>query len=317
MAASELVSGPVSFPEPSLPARSAWNHAFLFAAGIGVLGLASALWLYTSYNGTALLEGRAPRVSFGDALGTGLMDWALWAPFCPLVMWLARRFPLERARPWRALLVHSAVGPLLSLAQLALFALASVALRALLYEQDPAWTSSEIVQDALRSAFQFKFKSGLLLYLAVFAGVSAYQARRRLREREPRRAAPDRWMASAGGRVALLSFEEIAWVEAAGNYLRIHAGGQVHLDRATLRGFLERARGHGFVQVHRSALVRAGCIAGMSAAGSGDLELTLLDGTRLRASRRYRAGLDRLHHAVRPAGTAARPGPGAAASDGL
>ena len=325
------------------PWNAAYRQTSLVLGGIAGLSLLSALWLYASYNGAALLEGRAPRISFGDALGTGVLHWGLWAPFLLLAVRLARRWPLVggphgRGGIARVVATYGLAAVGLSLAQLTLFALASVALRRLLYEQDPAWTLGEIVLASLWSAFYVKFRTGVLVSLAVLCGVNVVEAWRRLREREQPRVqppaspsvanafkereepAPGKLVARAGGRVAHLLLVEIDWIEAAGNYLRIHAGGRLHLTRGTLRDFLATHGEHGFVRVHRSTLVRAECIALVSGAGSGDLELELRDGTRLRASRRYRAAIDALSGdarpgAARPSEAAVRPRTDAAAAE--
>jgi hypothetical protein len=304
-------------------------------AGVVLLGLVSGLWIYVTYPAW-----HGVRVSFGDAFGSGVMDWGLWAPFLPLAAWIAGRLGEARVGFARTLAAEVVAAALVSLAQLTLFALASVVLRALLYEQDPTWTRLDILEVSLASAFQVKFKTGVLLALLVFAVLHARAAWAGLRERvepvpgppaapmpsalaEPlpiddaplrEEPGPAKLVASAGGRTVLLDFDEIDWVEAAGNYLRLHVSGNVHLTRGTLHSFLERARARGFVRVHRSALVRAATIASVSAAGSGDLELELRDGTTLRASRRFRAAIDELlgngRPSARPAGEAARPGNG-------
>lgn len=310
-----LSDEPLSEPRGACrsPLRRTAHHALLLAVGVGVLGLASAAWLYTSYNWAALTRGGEPLVSFGDALGTGLMDWALWAPLYPVARVLSRRMPVERGRRTCALLVQVAAGPVLSLLQLALFALASVGLRALLYEQAPGLAVSEIVGDALADAFHFKFKSGILVVWLGLLALHLHRLAAGTRDpaagiRPARRSRPEphpsplvghpgrdeRLVAGAGGRVAVLRFEDIDWIEAAANYLRIHAGGRVHLGRGTLEGLLERARRHGFVRVHRSHLVRTGAVVGLVRLGSGDLELELRGGARVRASRRYRAALEPL-----------------------
>ncbi len=125
--------------------------------------------------------------------------------------------------------------------------------------------------------------------------------------RTPGAQAAELVVAAAGGRVAFLRFAEIDWIEAAGNYLRLHAGAAVHLARGTLEALQPRAESHGFVRVHRSHLVRVAAIAALHPAGSGDLELVLRDGTRLRASRRQRAALEGLLAATRPGRGAGRP----------
>jgi hypothetical protein len=70
-------------------------------------------------------------ISAGDALGSGLMEWWLWAPFLPAVRALASRFPLARGRVRSALAVHLAGSVVASLLQILLFGAASAAIRQL------------------------------------------------------------------------------------------------------------------------------------------------------------------------------------------
>ena len=46
----------------------------------------------------------------------------------------------------------------------------------------------------------------------------------------------DRLVVKSGSRVSFVRVEEIDWIEAAGNYLRLHAGAEAHLLRDTMNG---------------------------------------------------------------------------------
>ena len=59
----------------------------------------------------------------------------------------------------------------------------------------------------------------------------------------------------SAGRVMFLRTTEIDWIEAAGNYLRIHAGRDEHLLRETLNDLLSRLDAGRFVRIHRSTIV--------------------------------------------------------------
>ena len=52
---------------------------------------------------------------------------------------------------------------------------------------------------------------------------------------------PDRLMVKSGGRVVLLPLDELDAVESEGNYVRLHAGSQVHLVRETMANIEGRA----------------------------------------------------------------------------
>jgi hypothetical protein len=95
-----------------------------------------------------------------------------------------------------------------------------------------------------------------------------------------------------GTRTVLIEPGEISWLEAAGNYVEIHAGGGSHLARGTLAAFEQKLAGRGFVRVHRSRLVNRKRVTTFKPTPSGDLEITLDDGRTIAGSRRYRAGME-------------------------
>lgn len=94
-----------------------------------------------------------------------------------------------------------------------------------------------------------------------------------------------------GTRRIRLPHSQVDRVEAAGNYVEIHAGGEVHLHRATMAAIAAEL-GSAFARIHRSRLVRRDTIRATEALPSGDFTLTLADGTQLRGSRRYRDAID-------------------------
>jgi two-component system, LytTR family, response regulator len=101
----------------------------------------------------------------------------------------------------------------------------------------------------------------------------------------------DRLVVRSGGRVIFLRIEELDWAEAAGNYVRLHAGPSEYLYRETMAGLeamLDPAR---FARVHRSAIVNVDRIQEMRPLFRGDFAVVLRGGKQLTLSRAYR---DRL-----------------------
>jgi len=84
---------------------------------------------------------------------------------------------------------------------------------------------------------------------------------------------------------------EIDHVSAAGNYVELAWGGRTLLHRATLAAVEGKLAGHGFARIHRSRLVRLAAVRAVHGMQSGDFEVELASGERLRGSRRYRDGL--------------------------
>lgn len=81
--------------------------------------------------------------------------------------------------------------------------------------------------------------------------------------------------------------DQIDHVTAAGNYVEIAWAPRTLLHRATLAGVAQEL-GAGFVQIHRSRLVRRAAIRRIETDRSGDFTVKLEDGTELKGSRRYR-----------------------------
>ena len=90
------------------------------------------------------------------------------------------------------------------------------------------------------------------------------------------------------GRIVFVEAKDVAYVEAAGNYARLHVGPRAHLLRRTMNG-LERRLGAGFVRIRRSLLVNAAAIAALEPYGKGTYTVLLRDGSRLLSSRYYGA----------------------------
>jgi DNA-binding LytR/AlgR family response regulator len=91
-------------------------------------------------------------------------------------------------------------------------------------------------------------------------------------------------------RLVVVRLAEVDWIESAGNYVRLHAGGAAHVIRQTLGGLAARLDPRRFVQVHRTAVVNLDSIRELYDVG-GRHALRLVDGSELPVSRRYRRRL--------------------------
>ena len=98
----------------------------------------------------------------------------------------------------------------------------------------------------------------------------------------------------AAGRVVFLDVEEIDWVEAAANYVRLHVGKESHLLRESIGRISERLDPDRFVRVHRSTIVNVRRIKELQPCNSGEYIVVLKDGKELSCSRGYRTELDHL-----------------------
>jgi two-component system, LytTR family, response regulator len=101
----------------------------------------------------------------------------------------------------------------------------------------------------------------------------------------------ERLLVKAGDRVVLLATPEIDWVEAEGNYVRLHAGRGGWLIREKISTLEERLDPDTFMRVHRSTIVNLHRVAELRPLPSGDFVVLLKDGTELKLSRGYRQKL--------------------------
>ena len=108
---------------------------------------------------------------------------------------------------------------------------------------------------------------------------------------KPERAKLERLVVKSGGRVFFLRTDEIDWIEAAGNYVRLHLGEESHLFRETMNRMESRLDARRFVRIHRSRIVNTERIKELQPWFNGEHVVILRNGTRLPLSRGYR---DRL-----------------------
>jgi two-component system LytT family response regulator len=110
---------------------------------------------------------------------------------------------------------------------------------------------------------------------------------------------PRRLVIKADGRTVFLPVEDIDYIEAAGNYLRIiTASGGSHMIRDKISEMEQRLEPTAFARIHRSTIVNIDRIKEMHPLFNGDQTVTLRGGKKLTLSRTYREAvmkqLDRL-----------------------
>jgi two-component system, LytTR family, response regulator len=105
-----------------------------------------------------------------------------------------------------------------------------------------------------------------------------------------------RLMIKASGRVMLLKVDDIDFIEADGNYAKLHVGRKAHLLREKMHDLEVRLDPAKFVRIHRSIIVNLDRIKEMHPHFNGDYIVVLHDGRQLRLSRTRRENLvHRLH----------------------
>lgn len=266
-----------------------WLAAFW--AGVG---LAAALLQAASASVLTAVEPAA----LARALGRGLLSGLIWVPLTLLVVRLHGGFPLHEGRRRTSLAVH-AVG------SLSVPLLYNLAFTALLTPDG----GEGLLRRALAGYLEWLHIS-VAVYWAILAadawrrGSPAARSQASAGGRQngtsakPSREAPVRIPVRSGRGVEVVEPSRIAWIEGAGDYVRLHTERGAFLASRRMKSLAHALDPLGFERVHRSAIVNLRHVERYRPLGHGDYELTLRDETTLRVSRsrgrRFRERMEAL-----------------------
>lgn len=212
----------------------------------------------------------------------------------PMIIWLSNRYPIRTDNWQRSIPLHA----LFSVAVSLIHVVVMYVLRVYAYRQLgdftyhwPDWWNQ----------FLYEYLKDFRTYMLILLGVNFYQFLL-LRwqgeagyidndESEPENPAPDRFLVKKLGREFLVRFEEIDWIEAAGNYVNLHVKDRVYPLRDTMTNISDKLTDYGFQRVHRSAIVNLDCVAEIVSLDSGDGEARLKSTVTVPVSRRFRKDL--------------------------
>jgi len=115
-----------------------------------------------------------------------------------------------------------------------------------------------------------------------------------LNETKPHSTRLRRLAIRTAGRVVFLDMNEIDWIEAAANYVRLHVGKDSFLLREGIGRLASKLDPDRFVRIHRSSIVNVNRIRELQPCDSGEYIAVLRDGKELSCSRGCRPQLLRL-----------------------
>jgi len=104
---------------------------------------------------------------------------------------------------------------------------------------------------------------------------------------------PSRFPVRTGSRIQVVLTADIEWVAAAGDYAELHSGARCHLLRETMSSLEEKLDPKQFLRIHRSRILRVGCIRELRGIDNREYLVKLSDGSEHRSSRTY---ADRLEN---------------------
>lgn len=99
---------------------------------------------------------------------------------------------------------------------------------------------------------------------------------------------PQRLTIKDGNAFQFIKITDIQWIDAAGDYMCVHAAGKTHIMRTTMKRLEASLNPDIFIRVHRSSIVNANAIVSAASHLNGEYVLTLEAGAQLKVSRSYR-----------------------------
>jgi two-component system LytT family sensor kinase len=154
--------------------------ALLVWSAFGILFGGQLHWIYA---------GSGRPISWRLALSTALLEWYLWGALSPLILFLARRFPLERGRVLVSLPAHVLAGAFLASLHIVIVQSVLVATGIWRDWETRAGFPTGLTMQRLESLHIMRFHSNALIYFAIVGCAHAMAYGQRLREREVRAAA--------------------------------------------------------------------------------------------------------------------------------
>jgi two-component system, LytTR family, response regulator len=104
----------------------------------------------------------------------------------------------------------------------------------------------------------------------------------------------DKLLVRDSGVVKVIPFDDIDWVDAAGDYMCVHALGETHIIRITLGELMEKLDDKLFIRIHRSTIVNVQRVVSITPLPKGGSLLELSAGETLKVSRNYRESIRNL-----------------------
>lgn len=245
-----------------------------------VLSMAAAMTLLSIAYTTSNLAAAGDPIVWSGLVAGHLLDGALWLAAVPVVLRTVRRFPLA-GRAWSAsLAIQAAACCVLAFCCMTLV----IAVAELTRFDGVAFVDQTSV-----NPYDELLHMALLFFLAqILVRPQAASP--------PRRAdSPDVLTFQDGSRRHIQPISEILWIEAQGNYVRLHTASGRRLMRATMREF-EARLGEDFARTHRGAIVNRRAVRRVERLAGGRATIVLDGGATLPVGRAYadrlRAWLD-------------------------
>ncbi len=217
-----------------------------------------------------------------------MVNYYSWIGIAAMVVWLGKKFRPQPAAWALPLFVHVASAITFALLHLSIIATVLETIKPTAF---PGYTFGETFVFAALQLFHFE----CLLYgvvLALSYGFENYAAEKRPEETESSKYLT-KLTVKNNGHTRLLQTTQIDWLEAADNYINIHAGKTSFMLREKMHVLETQLDPRNFQRVHRSAIVNVARIKEFIRGDNGNYVIVLDTGHNLPVSRRRREQLQR------------------------
>lgn len=99
-------------------------------------------------------------------------------------------------------------------------------------------------------------------------------------------------MVRSAGRTVFIRLDDIEWIEAAANYVKIYAGEEHFIVREKISGIEQQLPALKFVRIHRSLVAGIDHVRELQACGNGEFVVVLRRGKELPLGRTYRSHVE-------------------------
>jgi two-component system LytT family response regulator len=103
-----------------------------------------------------------------------------------------------------------------------------------------------------------------------------------------------RFMVKVAKKILLIALDEIDWIQAEGNYMRLHCGKESFLIRRTMARLEAQLEGEPFVRVNRSVMVNVHRITELRLNDHSEYTVVLDNDRSWTWGRRFRANLEKI-----------------------
>ncbi len=160
-------------------------------------------------------------------------------------------------------------------------------------DEDRLEAAVERARQRLNEAGAITDKQRLLDLIISITGKSESSVGQLIQDHSGKKAYPDKLAIKDSGETTIVKMADIDWVDAAGDYMCIHALGETHIMRITMKQLEEKLDPNVFQRVHRSTIVNLDRVVKVCSHMNGEYYLTLANGSRIKMSRSYK---DKVRH---------------------